>query len=144
MYIYIYNIYIYIIYTPKTVVKHPHHHKLKHCHFWAWSIFDTTICLCCLPSISYQSKWTTLMVSTWIMSERHFVEESPDMVIKKNGPLYVGHVIYIFTWKPCLFLCHDATVRDLGDGTCTVLFFYVEGFFQIFGTANLNKKNESE
>ena len=82
----IYNIY-YIcicIYTPKTVVKHHHHHKLKHCHFRAWSIFDTTICLCCLPNITYQSKWTTLMVSTWVMSERHFVEESPDMVIKKK------------------------------------------------------------
>ena len=45
----------------------------------------------------------------------------------------------IFTLKQWLFLCHDATVRDFGDGTCTVL---GEGFFQIFGTANLHKKKQ--
>ena len=44
-----------------------------------------------------------------------------------------NHVCFYVTTPQCAIL-----------GMEHVLFFYVEGFFQIFGTANLHKRNESE
>ena len=129
------------VYTPKTVVKHPHHHKLKHCHFWAWSIFDTTICLCCLPSISYQSKWTTLMVSTWIMSERHFVEESPDMVIKKRTTICWTCYLYIYLETMSVFMSRRHSARSWGWNM--YFFFMSKDSFRFLGLPTSTKETRA-